>query len=102
MNHNTLLLLGYHKRRSYHVGHSVCKPVIVILAVILPAARPDTARRQRMVRRDGWQGRESGHKRFLLGPCLGVSGRQKVRPGDTLWISEGTYRHPDRRRGLSR
>ena len=28
-----------------------------------------------------------------------VSGRQKVRPGDTLWISEGAYRHPDRRAG---
>ena len=32
-----------------------------------------------------------------LGSALG--GRQKVAPGDTLWVLPGTYKYPDRRQG---
>jgi hypothetical protein len=28
-----------------------------------------------------------------------LAGRQKIGPGDTLWVHGGTYRHPDRGRG---
>jgi len=28
-----------------------------------------------------------------------LGGRQKIAPGDTLWILPGTYKHPDRRQG---
>jgi hypothetical protein len=32
-------------------------------------------------------------------PESALSGRQKVEPGDTLWLLAGTYKHPDRKLG---
>ena len=78
---------------------SVCKPVIVILAVILPAARPDTARAREWFAATDGKAENPGTRDSSWDLGSALSGRQKVRPGDTLWISEGTYRHPDRRAG---
>jgi hypothetical protein len=78
---------------------SVCKPVIVMLAVILPAARPDTARAREWFAATEGKAQNPGTKESPWDLGSALSGRQKVRPGDTLWISEGTYRHPDRRAG---
>lgn len=30
-----------------------------------------------------------------------LAGQQRIAPGDTLWIREGTYKHPDRKPGSS-
>ena len=54
-------------------------------------AGPAVARRQ-LVRRHSRPGDECGHSRGPLGDRLGgAAGGKKIAPGDTVWLSAGTY-----------
>lgn len=60
-----------------------CLPTSAAPWYVAPDGKPD--------------GRGSQEAPWDLASALG--GRQQVRPGDTLWIAGGTYRHPNRRLG---
>jgi hypothetical protein len=78
---------------------SACKPLIVMLVVIFLAGRADPACAREWFAATSGKADNSGTKESPWDLGSALSGRQEVRPGDTLWISEGTYRHPDRGAG---